>query len=125
MPKHAVNTSEQAKIARLFRAGNSAEAIAMHMNVDLKVVQSWHPDNVAAVRNRHRAAEVEAAEEAADEEQAVHKAKAPTRKKKAKVAKKSAANKGARDAARDKDKELAEERDRIQQEQRQGAGVEE
>lgn len=119
MPKHAVNTSEQTKIRRLFLAGNSAEAIAAHMNVDLKVVEAWHPDNVAKVRGEHRAAEVDAAEEAAEEADAVHTAAAPTRKKKAKASKKSAQAKGKRDAARDKDKDLALERDRIQQGQRQ------
>lgn len=118
MPKHAVNTSEQTKIRRLFLAGNSAEAIAAHMNVDLHVVQAWHPDNVAKVRGEHRAAEAEAADAELEEEEAVHTATAPTRKKKAKASKKSAKQKGQRDTARDKDKDLALERDRIQQEQR-------
>ena len=70
MPKHAVNTSEQAKIRKFFNAGNSAEAIAAHMNVDLGVVKAWHPDNVEKVRAELRAAEHSALEEEKEEKAA-------------------------------------------------------
>lgn len=128
MPKHAVNVTEQNKIRKLFEAGNSAEAIAAHMNVDLPVVQAWHPDNVKAVREENRQLEVAAAEERAEQEtaeleEAAKKAKASERAKKAAATRK--ANQAAkREEEAVKDRKLAEERDKAQQALREGATIE-
>ena len=91
------------------------------MNVDPAVVEAWHPDNVAVVKNRNRELEVQAAEEqaaqdTAEAEEAAKKAKASERAKKAAATRK--ANEAAkRDAAKEADKRLAEEREKAQREQ--------
>lgn len=119
MPKHAVNTSEQARIRKLFLAGNPPEAIAAHMNIDLAVVNAWHPDAVVAKKAEIREAEAElegqrVEQETAEAEEAAAAAKRSEAGKKA-AATRAANRKGAKDAAKLKDQELAEARDAAQQ----------
>ncbi len=118
MPKHAVNVTEQNRIRKLFLAGNSAEAIAAHMNVDLPVVEAWHPDNVDRMKARNRELEREEAgrqaeaDTAAAEEEA-RRQKASERAKKAAATRKANAD-AKRQAAKDADRKLAEEREEAQ-----------
>lgn len=119
MPKHAVNTSEQARIRKLFLAGNPAEAIAAHMNIDVNVVRTWHPDNVVAKKQELREAEAELEGQEAEKETATAE-KAAIAAKRSEAGKKAAATraanrKQAKDAAKLKDKEFAEARDKAQQ----------
>lgn len=118
MPKHAVNTSEQARIRKLFQAGNSATAIAAHMNIDVGVVESFHPDNVAEVRERNRHLELEEAEHQAEEETRVanEAAQAAVRSERARkaAATRAANQKAKREAAKEEDKRIAEEREAAQ-----------
>lgn len=118
MPKHAVNTSEQNRIRKLFLAGNSAAAIAAHMNVALPVVEAWHPDAVIKRKEEIRLAETELAGKAAeketqDAEDAAAAAKRSEAGKRA-AATRAANQKAAKDAAKDRDREAAEAREQAQ-----------
>lgn len=122
MPKHAVNTSERARIRKLFQAGNSAEAIAAHMNIDLPVVKAWHPDNVAIKKQEILKAEAELTAQAAEAETQELEDQAATSKR-SESAKRAAATRKAnrlqaKEEAREDDKRQAEERERIQKEAR-------
>lgn len=120
MPKHAVNTSERARIRKLFLAGNSAEAISAHMNVALPVVIAWHPDNVIKVKGEIRVAEAELeAEGAVAETEKLEEAAAAS--KRSESARRAAATRkanrlNAKEDAREADRAAAEERERVQKE---------
>lgn len=123
MPKHAVNTSERARIRKLFLAGNNAEAIAAHMNIDLAVVIAWHPDNVGKVKAEIREAEAEMeAEQAVADTQELEDAAAAA--KRSEAGKRAAATRkanrmNAKEEAKEADRTAAEERERVQKEQHQ------
>lgn len=123
MPKHAVNTSERARIRKLFLAGNSPEAIAAHMNIDLQVVIAWHPDNVGKVKAeiREAEAEMEAEQAVADTEKLEEEAKAAKRSEAGKraAATRKANRMNAKEDAKEADRVAAEERERVQKEQHQ------
>lgn len=121
MPKHAVNTSEQTKIRKYFLAGNTAAAIAAYMNVDLAVVEAWHPDAVADKKEAIREAEIAEGGKQAEAETATAELDAQAAKR-SEAGKKAAATrlanqKAKREAAALADKELTEERERVQEEQ--------
>lgn len=120
MPKHAVNTTEQARIRKLFLAGNPATAIAAHMNIDLDVVENWHPDKVAERKVEIRAAEAvlmgqKAEQETKDAEEEAAALKRSEAGKKA-AATREANRKLKKDAAKLDDQRKAEERDKAQEE---------
>lgn len=121
MPKHAVNTTEQNKIRKYFLAGNEAPAIAAYMNVDLAVVERFHPDAVAEKKEQIRQAEIaEGAKQAETESKAAEADAAAVKRSEAgkKAAATRAANaKQARDKAKLADQKAAEERERVQAEQ--------
>lgn len=129
MPKHAVNTSEQNRIRKLYLAGNSTEAIAAHMNVMPSVVEAWHPDAVAKRKEEIRVAEIAAGARAVKKETKTAEDAAAAAKRseagKRAAATRAANQKAARDAARDKDRALADEREKAQADAARMAGVEE
>lgn len=118
MPKHAVNVTEQARIRKLYLAGNSTEAIAAHMNVERTVVEAWHPDKVMERKKEIRLAEAEA-EKQLIEDETRELATAAATAKRSEAAKKAAATRAAnrkaeKDAAKLKDQALAEAREEAQ-----------
>jgi hypothetical protein len=123
MPKHAVNTSERARIRKLFLAGNNAEAIAAHMNIDLQVVKAWHPDNVGKVKAEIREAEAEMeAEQAVVDTKELEDAAAAAKRSEAgrrAAATRKANRMNAKEDAKEADRAAAEERERVQKEQHQ------
>lgn len=120
MPKHAVNTSERARIRKLFLAGNSAEAIAAHMNIDLPVVIAWHPDNVNKVKAEIREAEAELEAEGAVAETKELEDQAAASKRSESARRAAATRKANRlntkEAAKEADRVANEERERVQKE---------
>lgn len=120
MPKHAVNTTEQTRIRKLFLAGNPATAIAAHMNIDLDVVEAWHPDKVAESKVELRAAEAQLlGKQAEDETKAAEEEAAAL--KRSEAARRAAATREAnrklkKDAAKLEDQKRAEEREKAQEE---------
>jgi hypothetical protein len=129
MPKHAVNTSEQNRIRKLFLAGNSVEAIAAHMNVASSVVEAWHPDAVAKRKEEIRLAEIDAGARAVKKETKTAEDAAAAAKRseagKRAAATRAANQKAARDQARDKDRAVAEAREKAQADSARMAAVEE
>lgn len=132
MPKHAVNVTEQNKIRKYFLAGNEAPAIAAFMNIDVSVVQAFHPDAVVAKKEEIREAEIAEGAKQAEVETKAADADAAAAKR-SEAGKKAAATRAAnaklkREKAKLADKRAAEERERVQEEQAQmrsaGAGVE-
>lgn len=123
MPKHAVNTSERARIRKLFLAGNSAEAISAHMNVDVNVVKAWHPDLVVKVKEEIREAEAKMeAEQAETDTKELEDAAAAAKRSEAgrrAAATRKANRLTAKDVSKEADQVAAEERERVQKEQHQ------
>lgn len=126
MPKHAVNTTEQTRIRKLFLAGNPATAIAAHMNIDLDVVENWHPDRVEERKKELRKAEADLMGEKAEKETETAEKEAAAAKR-SEAGKKAAATREAnrklkKDAAKLEDQKRAEERDKAQEEMAQMQG---